>query len=62
MGDLTSNHCGAGHPWLAKALADKTSKERSYFYWDKNVKHGYVGWWGLASLPKLNFNYVWLAY
>ncbi len=56
MGDLTSNHCGAGHPWLAKALADKNSKERSYFYWDKNVKHGYVGWWGLASLPKLNFN------
>ena len=56
MGDLTSNHCGAGHPWLAKAKKDKKSKERSYFYWDNSVKHGYVGWWGLASLPKLNFN------
>jgi alpha-glucosidase len=56
LGDLTSNHCGAGHPWLAKALKDKESKERGYFYWDKSVKHGYVGWWGLASLPKLNFN------
>ena len=56
MGDLTSNHCGAGHPWLAKAKKSKTAKERSYFYWDKTVKHGYVGWWGLASLPKLNFN------
>ena len=58
MGDLTSNHCGAGHPWLAKAKKSKTAKERSYFYWDKSVKHGYVGWWGLASLPKLNFNSV----
>ena len=56
MGDLTSNHCGAGHPWLAKAKKSKSAKERTYFYWDKSVKHGYVGWWGLASLPKLNFN------
>ena len=56
MGDLTSNHCGAGHPWLAKAKKNKTSKERTYFYWDKSIKHGYVGWWGLESLPKLNFN------
>jgi alpha-glucosidase len=56
MGDLTSNHCGAGHPWLAKAKKDKKSKERGYFYWDRSVKHGYVGWWGHASLPKLNFH------
>ena len=56
MGDLTSNHCGAGHPWLTKALKNKASKEHTYFYWDKTVAHGYVGWWGLASLPKLNFN------
>ena len=58
LGDLTSNHCGAGHPWLAKAIKDKKSKERGYFYWDKSVKHGYVGWWGHASLPKLNFNSI----
>lgn len=56
LGDLTSNHCGAGHPWLSRALKEKNSKERGYFYWDKSVKHGYVGWWDLASLPKLNFN------
>ena len=56
MGDLTSNHCGAGHPWLAKAKRDKKSKERGYFYWDRSVRHGYVGWWGHASLPKLNFH------
>lgn len=56
MGDLTSNHCGEGHSWLAKAKKSKSAKERSYFYWDKSVDHGYVGWWGLVSLPKLNFN------
>jgi alpha-glucosidase len=55
MGDLTTNHCGAGHPWIIKALKDEKSKERSFFYWDKS-KHGYAGWWGLASLPKLNFS------
>ena len=56
MGDLTTNHCGAGHPWIQKAVASKKAKEREYFYWDKSVKHGYIGWWGLASLPKLNYN------
>lgn len=56
MGDLTTNHCGAHHPWIKKALASKSAKERSFFYWDKSVKHGYEGWWGLASLPKLNYN------
>ena len=56
MGDLTTNHCGAGHPWIKKALKDKKSKERAFFYWDKSIKHGYEGWWGLASLPKLNFS------
>lgn len=58
MGDLTTNHCGAGHPWIQKALASKTAPEREFFYWDKKIKHGYVGWWGLASLPKLNYNSV----
>ncbi len=56
LGDLTSNHCGAGHAWLTKAKKDKKSKERSYFYWDKSIKWGYVGWFGLESLPKLNFS------
>jgi alpha-glucosidase len=56
LGDLTSNHCGAGHQWLAKAKRDKKSKERSYFYWDRSIKWGYVGWFGLESLPKLNYS------
>ena len=56
MGDLTTNHCGAAHPWIRKALENPDSKERGYFYWNKKIKHGYEGWWGLASLPKLNYS------
>ena len=56
LGDLTSNHCGAGHTWLAKAKKDKKSKERTYFFWDKSIPWGYVGWFGLESLPKLNYS------
>ncbi len=55
LGDLTSNHCGAGHEWLNTAKNNPNSKERSFFYWDKKIKWGYVGWYGLESLPKLNY-------
>ena len=55
LGDLTSNHCGVGHQWIIAAKKSKSSKERSYFYWDKSIKWGYVGWFGLESLPKLNY-------
>lgn len=56
LSDLTTNHCGAGHRWIQRALKDFKASERDFFYWDKKIKHGYVGWWGLASLPKLNYN------
>ena len=55
LGDLTSNHCGVGHQWIITAKKNKSSKERSFFYWDKSIKWGYVGWFGLESLPKLNY-------
>jgi len=56
LGDLTSNHCGVGHDWLKKAKSQPKSKERTFFYWDKKIKWGYVGWYGLESLPKLNYS------
>jgi alpha-glucosidase len=56
LGDLTSNHCGVGHEWIVNAKKSKSSKERSFFYWDKSIKWGYVGWFGLESLPKLNYS------
>lgn len=56
LGDLTSNHCGMGHDWLSRAKANPKGEERSFFYWDKKIKWGYVGWYGLESLPKLNYS------
>jgi alpha-glucosidase len=55
MGDLTTNHCGIGHHWIQTALKNPAAKERDFFFWDKSIRQGYVGWWDQASLPKLNY-------
>ena len=33
LGDLTTNHTGAGHEWFARAQADRSSEEASFYYW-----------------------------
>jgi alpha-glucosidase len=60
IGDLTTNHTGAGHEWFVRAQADRTSEEASFYYWT-GTDPGYVGWYDLASLPKLNYNAPTLA-
>ena len=55
LGDLTTNHTGAGHEWFARAQADRASEEASFYYWQDEAP-GYVGWLGHDSLPKLNYN------
>ncbi|SDJ77177.1 alpha-glucosidase [Nonomuraea maritima] len=54
LGDITVNHCGAGHEWFTRAVADPTAPERDMFYFDPETG-GYESWWGFASLPKLNW-------
>lgn len=54
LGDLTTNHTGAGHEWFERAHADESSVERDWFYWTPG-EPGYVGWLEHASLPKLNY-------
>lgn len=51
LGDLTTNHTGAGHEWFRRAQADRTSEEASFYLWTED---GYVSWLGHASLPKLD--------
>lgn len=53
MGDLTTNHTGAGHDWFLRAQADRSSEEASFYLWTEEDP-GYVGWLGHASLPKLD--------
>jgi len=54
LGDLTTNHTGAGHEWFARALADDAAPERDFYYWTDG-EPGYVGWLEHASLPKLSY-------
>lgn len=54
MGDLTTNHTGAGHEWFARARADEHAPEREFYYWTDDDP-GYVGWLEHASLPKLSY-------
>ena len=54
LGDLTTNHTGAGHEWFARALADPGAPERDFYYWTDG-EPGYVGWLEHASLPKLSY-------
>ncbi|WP_449385050.1 glycoside hydrolase family 13 protein [Cellulomonas soli] len=60
IGDLTTNHTGAGHEWFARALADRTSEEAQFYYW-QDAEPGYVAWLGHASLPKLDYRAASLA-
>ncbi|WP_028048737.1 glycoside hydrolase family 13 protein [Cellulomonas sp. URHD0024] len=55
LGDLTTNHTGAGHEWFARALGDQASEEAGFYYWSAG-EPGYVSWLEHASLPKLNYN------
>ena len=54
MGDLTANHSGDAHEWFQRALADPASEEAGYYYF--NADHtAYESWYGVRSLPKLNW-------
>ena len=54
MGDLTANHTGDAHEWFIRAQADPTSVEAEYYFFNE-VHIDYESWWGVKSLPKLNW-------
>jgi alpha-glucosidase len=47
LGDLTTNHTGVGHDWF-------TARE-PFYYFDDSLSYGYESWFGVRSLPKLNW-------
>jgi alpha-glucosidase len=55
LGDLTANHSGDAHEWFRTALADPESAEAGYYYFNAD-RSGYESWYGVASLPKLNWS------
>ncbi len=54
LGDLTTNHVGAGHEWFAAAREDPAAAEREFFFFDDRLENGYEAWSGVPSLPKLD--------
>ncbi|WP_445155277.1 glycoside hydrolase family 13 protein [Arthrobacter sp. Hor0625] len=55
MGDLTANHSGDAHEWFRTALAEPGSEEAGYYYFSRDHT-AYEAWYGIASLPKLNWS------
>ena len=56
VGDLTLNHCGAGHDWFRAREPDPSSPERALFFFDGSRPLGYACWLGVRSLPTLNWS------
>ncbi|MDO5502287.1 MAG: glycoside hydrolase family 13 protein [Actinomycetia bacterium] len=54
VGDITTNHTGAGHDWFTTAEADSGAATREYYFIGPDG--GYASWLGVPSLPKLNWN------
>jgi alpha-glucosidase len=55
LGDLTTNHVGDGHPWFVAARNGSPGAERGFFVFDDELEHGYESWYGVPSLPKLDY-------
>lgn len=53
IGDLTTNHTGAGHEWFLAAQADASSEEAG-FYTFRTHPDDYASWWDIPTLPKLD--------
>ncbi|WP_035777843.1 glycoside hydrolase family 13 protein [Arthrobacter sp. 35/47] len=54
IGDLTTNHTGDAHEWFQAASLDPASEEAGFYYFSENGSD-YAAWFGVPSLPKLNW-------
>ena len=49
LGDLTTNHTGDRHEWFERS-------ERDFYFFDEALPHGYEAWYGISTLPKLDWS------
>ncbi len=54
IGDLTTNHTGDGHEWFISSK-DPDHETADYYLWRDRAAHDYESWYGVPSLPKLNW-------
>ena len=52
--DIVLNHCGATNLWFTQAQANRRAATAEYFTWYDHPE-SYEAWWGIPSLPKLNY-------
>ncbi|MHA7283948.1 glycoside hydrolase family 13 protein [Arthrobacter sp. TMS2-4] len=55
LGDLTVNHTGDAHDWFRTAVADPTCREAGFYYFSEDGTE-YASWFGVPSLPKLDWS------
>lgn len=55
MLDITPNHVGVSHYWLAEARKNPKSATAEYFFYNEEQQY-FETWLGVASLIKLNYN------
>lgn len=63
--DISINHTGAAHRWFNKdgeffdvsegAYHNPESKERAYYFFKEDGSNNYLSWFGVHSLPTLNY-------
>lgn len=53
IGDLTANHTGDAHEWFGRAVGAESAPERGFYYFGPDGT--YEAWWGVPSLPKLDW-------
>jgi alpha-glucosidase len=54
MLDMVPNHCGATNSWFLTAQADPSSSTAEFFTFYRGPSE-YESWFGVGSLPKLNY-------
>ncbi|WP_323959485.1 glycoside hydrolase family 13 protein [Arthrobacter sp. JZ12] len=54
IGDLTTNHTGDAHEWFGLAQTDAQSQEAGFYYFSEDGSE-YAAWFGVPSLPKLDW-------
>ncbi|WP_300545102.1 glycoside hydrolase family 13 protein [Maricaulis sp.] len=54
--DGVFNHVGVRSHWFVDAQSSPDSPYRDWFHFGEDYQNGYVGWWGVANLPQLNWN------
>ncbi|MCG6940978.1 MAG: glycoside hydrolase family 13 protein [Thiohalocapsa sp.] len=51
--DVSLNHTGSDHPWLARARRQSDAPEAGFYYPDG--RGGHACWWDVPTLPQLNY-------